>query len=183
MITPGEMTRVPAGDEPTLLVASLFQQYQQPIFAYLYRLVNHQELAEELTQEAFLKAFVARQRLPGVSNPRAWLYRIATNVAFNALKRGQRFSWLPWSRADDLRLREPDPAAGASQRDAVERALAALPPTYRAPLLLYSHYGFMVGEVAEALGISQGAVKMRLLRAREMFREAYEREANDERSQ
>ncbi len=183
MTSIGEMTRVPACDEPAVLVASLFQQYQLPIFAYLYRLVSRRELAEELAQEAFLRAFAARQRLSGVTNPRAWLYRIATNVAFNALKRGRRFTWLPWNRADDLSLRGPDPAAGAGQRDAVERALAALPLTYRAPLLLYSHYGFTVGEVAEALEIGQGAVKMRLLRAREMFREAYDREANDERSQ
>ncbi len=183
MITTGEMTRVSAHDEPATLIASLFRQYQQPIFAYLYRLVNQRELAEELTQETFLKAFAARQRLPGVANLRAWLYRIATNAAFNALRRGRRFAWLPWSRVDDLRLRGPDPAVSAGQQDVVERALAALPPAYRAPLLLYSHYGFSVGEVAEALGVGQGAVKMRLLRAREMFRQAYDREVCDERSQ
>lgn len=166
--------------EPSTIVAELFEQHQHAIFAYLYRLVNDRTQAEELTQEAFLRAFKARSQLPDITNPRAWLYRIATNVAFNALKRGRRFAWLPWSRVDDLRLHEPDPAAAAGQRDAVEQALAALPLTHRVPLLLYSHYGLNVSETADALGIGQSAVKMRLLRAREMFREAYAREVSDE---
>ena len=65
---------------------------------------------------------------------------------------------------------------GVIQESKAEEALAALPAAYRAPLLLYSHYGFKVSEVAEVLGVNEGAVKTRLYRAREMFRRAYDRE-------
>jgi RNA polymerase sigma-70 factor (ECF subfamily) len=164
------------------MIVTLFEQYQRPIFAYLLRLVGDREWAEELAQETFLAAFRAADQLPGIANHRAWLYRIATNAAFNALKRRRRFAWLPWLKADDYRLKGDDPSSAVARRDAVERALLAVPPPQRAALLLYSHYGLSVAEVAEALGIEQGAVKTRLYRARIVFREAYEREAEDESS-
>ena len=158
----------------TGLVADLFEQYHPAVFAYLYRLVGDREWAHDLSQETFLRVLRAGQRLPQVENRRAWVYRIATNVAFNALKRRRRFAWLAWRSDDTLPLAAPDPSEPSGQRLAVERALAQLPADYRAPLLLYSHYGFGVREVAEALGISDGAVKTRLHRAREMFRQIYE---------
>jgi len=171
------MAEVGAGDNLVDLVGGLFQEHRLSVFAYLYRLVGNREWAEELTQEAFLRVYDARTRLPEVGNHRAWIYRIATNTAFNALKRWRRFHWLPWQEADTSPLGRSDLAEQVEGQALVERSLQVLSPTYRAPLLLYSHYGFSVGEVAEALGIGEGAVKMRLLRAREMFREAYERES------
>jgi RNA polymerase sigma-70 factor (ECF subfamily) len=171
-----------ARHEPEALVADLFEQYQAPVFAYLYRLVGDREWAHDLSQETFLQLFRNRHRLPEVENRRAWVYRIATNLALNALKRSRRFAWLPWRQADDLQMHAPDPAERVDEHAALERALAELPADYRAPLLLYSHYGFSVREVARALDVSEGAVKTRLFRAREMFRQAYERGDGDERA-
>ncbi len=158
------------------LVIDLFEQYHTLVFAYVYRLVDDREWAHDLTQETFLRLFRARSRLPQVKNQRAWIYRIATNLAFNALKRQRRFAWLPWRSTDVAHLTTPDPTQESDRSLAVERALAQLPPHYRAPLLLHSHYGFSVQEVAQALNISPGAVKTRLYRAREMFRQVYEGE-------
>ncbi len=167
------ITQTLEGDDATLLVAQLFDHYSDAIFAYLYRLLDSRETAEELVQETFLRAFGARQKLAQVANPRAWLYRVATNVAFDALRRGRRFAWLPWSLADELHVPQGDQAESVRERDAVARALAALPPAYRAALLLYVYDGLSMLEVADALGIREGAAKMRLRRAREMFRKAY----------
>jgi RNA polymerase sigma-70 factor (ECF subfamily) len=157
------------------LVADLFEEHHAAVFAYLYRLVEDAEWAHDLCQEAFLRLFRARRQLPQIQNQRAWIYRIATNVAFNALKRRRRFAWLPWQSDGVADLATPDLSEEATRRLTVEQALAMLPIRYRAPLLLYSHYGFSVREVAEALHISEGAVKTRLYRAREMFRKAYAR--------
>ncbi len=170
------MAAIPADDENTALVARLFGEHQAAIFAYVWRLVGDRQWAEDLTQEAFLRVFDARHRLPEVVNQRAWLYRIATNTSFNALRRRRRFAWLPWNPFSAPALNESDAIEQIGRRSAVEAALAALPPKYRAPLLLYAHDGFTVSEVAEALAINEGAVKTRLYRAREMFRQAYERE-------
>jgi RNA polymerase sigma-70 factor (ECF subfamily) len=158
------------------VVTALFEQHHRAIFGYLYRLVNDAAWAEDLTQETFLQLYRTRKQLLNVENRRAWVYRLASNLAFNALKRRRRFRWLPWHDG------EWQQAPVASDAGMVERfhlqkrvneALSSLSPSYRAPLLLYSHYGFSVREVAEALELSEGAVKTRLYRAREMFREAY----------
>lgn len=161
------------GEDPQEIVAGLFERYHAAIFAYLYRLMGDRETANDLTQETFVKVYETRQRLVGVDNPRAWVYRIATNLAINAAKRGRRFRWLSWQQDDDLMPALPDLAGKSETRLAVEQALAALPPKYRAPLLLFSHDGWSVEEVAVAMGISQGAVKTRLYRARQMFQRAY----------
>ncbi len=162
-----------AGEDAREIVADLFERYHAAIFAYLYRLLGDRESANDLTQETFVKVYETRNRLPGVDNQRAWVYRIATNLAINANKRGRRFRWLSWQQGDALESNPLDSAGHSETRLAVEQALAALPADYRAPLLLYSYDGWSVEEVAAALGTSQGAVKTRLYRAREMFRRAY----------
>ncbi len=169
-------------DDARALVAELFDCHHSAIFAYLYRLCGAREWAEDLLQETFLRAFNARQRLPHVANRRAWLYRIATNVAFTALRRQRRFIWLPWRHTDDPALSRPDAGEQVGRGNAVERALATLPPDQRALLLLHNHHGFSMSELAEALAIREGAVRTRLCRARERFRRAYEREERDEQS-
>lgn len=165
-----------ASDENAGLVAELFGEHRSAIFAYIWRLLEEREWAEELTQETFLQVFNAREQLPGVINRRAWVYRIATNLCFNAIKRRRRFAWLPWHAGELSALQAPDSAEQVGKRDALEMALRALSSQYRAPLLLFTRYGFRISEVAETLGISEGAVKTRIYRAREMFRAAYERE-------
>lgn len=157
-------------------VAELFEQYHRPVFAYLYRLVDDWELAHDLTQETFLRLLRAADQLPTIRNPRAWTYRIATNVAFNTLKRRRRFTWLPWQQVDERHVIKEDPTKAIDNQNEVARVLATLPVDYRAPLLLYSYDGLNVQEVATALNLSEGAVKTRLYRAREMFRQAYEKE-------
>jgi RNA polymerase sigma-70 factor (ECF subfamily) len=160
-------------------VAELFEQHRSAIFAYLARMARDADLAEELTQETFLKVHAARDQLPGIENPRAWIFRIATNTCMTALKRNRRFRWLPWEGAAGVERASRGHAARIIERDAVERALAALSEAYRVPLLLFSHHGFRVAEIAVILGISEGAVKTRLYRAKEMFLRAYQREESE----
>ena len=157
-------------------VAGLFEQYHGAVFAYLFRLLNDRERAHDLAQDVFLQLFRYRAKLADVENERAWLYRIASNLAFNALKRERRFAWLPWRHEDTFHWQESGPETQVAEETAVAQALHQLPPNYRAPLLLYSRYDFSVREIAMVLDISEGAVKNRLWRAREMFRQVYERD-------
>ncbi|MBC7240335.1 MAG: RNA polymerase sigma factor, partial [Chloroflexi bacterium] len=71
------------------------------------------------------------------------------------------------------------PAADGDLRDAVQEALLRLSPEYRVPLILYSVQGYSTAEIAEMLGISAGAVKTRLYRAREAFRRIYQGDESD----
>lgn len=177
MIESDLMRQHTAADALTAHVGDLFEKHHEAIFAYLYRLLNDREWAHDLTQETFLKVHQTRERLREVENKRAWIYRIAGNLAFTALKRRRRFAWLPWRAEDTPPLLANDPAAHVAEEQQVARALQALSPTYRAPLLLYSHFGLSVREVAGALELSESAVKVRLHRARKMFRDAYSEDA------
>jgi RNA polymerase sigma-70 factor (ECF subfamily) len=127
--------------------------------------------AEDLTQETFVRAYLALERGAAWDNPRAWLYRVASRLAINEHRRRKLIQWLPlWST-------DVDPAPGVettiAERLAVREALAALPPKYRIPLVLYSTEGYSVAEIAAMLELSASAVKVRLYRAREKFRRAY----------
>lgn len=164
-----------SAEHDATLVAELFEQHRSAIFAYVCRLTADRSLAEELTQETFLRVFEARERLSQVANLRAWVFRIATNTTFTALRRRKRYAWLPWETVEKVPARDQDIAERVGLEDAVETALASLSPQYRAPLLLFSHYGFSVAETAAILGISEGAVKTRVYRGKEMFQQAYQR--------
>jgi RNA polymerase sigma-70 factor (ECF subfamily) len=162
-----------AGAAATALVVDLFERYHEEIYGYLCSVLRDPAWAEDLAQETFVRALQARRRLPEVRNPRAWLYRVATNAALNALRRRRRFAWLPW-RASDVPHHAPDVADQVAGHHELEAALGSLAPAYRASLLLYAQFGLSPAEVAEALGLSLAAARKRIYRATEMFRRAYE---------
>jgi RNA polymerase sigma factor (sigma-70 family) len=160
------------GDQADARFERLFLAYQQPILNYLYRLVGDLPKAEDLAQETFVKAYRALTRLPSEANERAWLYRIATNCARDWHRRCRLIRWLPLLDSD-VDCRRRDMARDVIESEAVRDALARLPASYREPLILYSMQGFSTTEIGHILGLTQGAVKVRLHRAREMFREYY----------
>jgi RNA polymerase sigma-70 factor (ECF subfamily) len=151
---------------------ALYAAYQQPLLSYLYRLVGDAAHAEELCQEVFARAYRARRSMDGVQNVRAWLYRIATNVARDLMRRRRLLSWLPLFDEDPALLVEgPEPSA--LEAHAVHKALLKLDPDLRVPLVLYSCQELSTQEIADVMGISRDAVKQRLVRARLRFKEFY----------
>jgi RNA polymerase sigma-70 factor (ECF subfamily) len=157
----------------------LVREFQRPILNYLFRMVGDRELAEDLTQETYLRAYRALDRLElneeSTARRRAWLYRIAHNAATDHLRRKALVEWIP---LDALRLRgrrrESDPASALAAADPVQRALARLSPEQREVLILFSHDGLDAEEVAEVLRIAPAAARKRRQRARDAFREVYE---------
>jgi RNA polymerase sigma-70 factor, ECF subfamily len=165
-----------AGEVVEARFERLFLAYQVPILNYLYRFVGDVSRAEDMAQETFVKAYRALPRLPADANERAWLYRIATNIARDWNRRRKLIEWLPLLSRDNEQAAKGDHAGQIVESQAVQQALASLAPNYREPLILYSMQGFSTAEIAEILALSQSAVKVRLFRAREMFREAYQGE-------
>jgi RNA polymerase sigma-70 factor (ECF subfamily) len=151
----------------------LYAAFETPILNYLYRLLGDPRLAEDLTQETFTRAWHARRDLPKLDNPRAWTYRIATNLARDHMRRARLLRWLP--------LLGNEPALTSAEHDAdpiasetMRRALLKLADDYRAPLVLYTCHEFSVAEIAATLNLSTDAVKQRLVRARQQLRNVYE---------
>lgn len=130
--------------------------------------------AQELTQDTFLRAYRALSKGECWDNPRAWLYRVASRLATDDYRRRKLLQWLPLRVADASGHDGASVEARVGERLAVQEALKTLPPKYRVPLVLYVYEEWTVAQVAETLGLSVSAVKMRLSRAREMFRRAYQ---------
>ena len=159
------------------LFEDLFRDFRGPILNYLYRLIGDASRAEELTQDVFVKAYRALVRLPADANHRAWLYRIATNTAYDHLRRRKLVQWLPLLDRDVPDLAHNNPETALGEHESVQQALDQLAPKYRAPLILYSVQGYSIKEIGAMLNISEGAVKTRLYRAREAFRKVYGEES------
>jgi RNA polymerase sigma-70 factor, ECF subfamily len=151
----------------------LFLEYQRPILSYLFRMLGDAGRAEEVAQDVFVRAYRALADLPEEANVRAWLYRIATNAGYDQLRRRRLIQWLPLLDDDHSPSVGGNPEGLVGERQAVQRALMQVPPKYRIPLVLYAVEGYSTVEIGEIMGITQGAVKTRLYRAREHFRQAF----------
>jgi len=160
-------------DSAASFVEALFAKHHGEIYAYLVRMVRDPDLAADLTQEAFVKAYRAYDALEKGENARAWLYQIAHRVALDDIRRRKIVRFLPLTGdgrgsspsaervAMDLRLSGP-----------LARALARIPERQRAALLLAEVHDLSGTELATALGISHVAARALLTRARESLRQA-----------
>ena len=165
------------GDDEAFVI--IYEHFSPQIHRYVYRLVGNQELADDITQETFLKAFQNIHGIARDSNLGAWLYRIASNACFDVLRRRKLITWMPileeTDKADEFTSDDFTPQVIESQM--VRRALVEMPPALSVCLVLRSVEGFSCEEIAEILKIPKGTVFSRLARAREAFIEVYNRVA------
>lgn len=171
----GLASRAGPGDAILGDFEAFFRRYERDIFSYLARMTGDEAAAYDLSQETFIRAWREFAKIRGYDRPRAWLFRVASNLALNHLR--QRGG--PLGGAESLgSVNDPavsDPAWRLVERDAVRETLLRLPPRQRAALVLREVYGLSCAEVGQALGISTAATKMALLRAREGFKAGYRR--------
>jgi RNA polymerase sigma-70 factor (ECF subfamily) len=161
-------------EHPGACIELLYEEYQRPVLAYLTRLVSDREAAEDLCQESFIKAMRGWEGRDPSASVAAWLYRIATNTAYDYLRRRRRIRFMALMDVDAPPSGAHSMESRLDEEEPVQRALAQLPTMYRLPLVLHSCEGHSTREIATAMGCSNSAVKTRLFRARERFREVYQ---------
>jgi RNA polymerase sigma-70 factor (ECF subfamily) len=165
------------GDEEAFVL--IYENYSPQIHRYVYRLVGNAELADDITQETFLKAFQGIKSIARDSNISAWLYRIASNACFDVLRRRKLILWLPILEHDDKsdEFTSDDFTPQVIESQIVRRTLREISPALAVCLVLRSVEGFSCEEIAEILKIPKGTVFSRLARAREAFIQAYKANA------
>lgn len=172
-----------AGD--TTALEWLVRHYRPGLLRFLHELTGDPELADDLAQDAFLRAFERFAQLKNDAAFQAWLYRIARNLWISTLRwrRVRRYVSLdrPSAHTMDDRIGRPMPEIdGQAECDSIQQALAALSAEDREVILLRYEAGFGVREIAGILGISSEAAQKRVLRARDRFQGHYrEREHAD----
>jgi RNA polymerase sigma-70 factor, ECF subfamily len=146
---------------------ALFRQHQGEVFRWILRIVREPAAAEDLTVETFWRIHCAHARFDPARSFEAWARRIATNAALDHLRSAPPETELP----DDLpQPSQPDPGIAQELGQKTARAFARLPPKLRLTATLALIEEQPHKEIAEALGISTGAVKLRVFRALRLLR-------------
>ena len=169
--------------------AELVRLHQDDVYSLVRRMIRDDQLAEELTQDVFLRAWRNLPGFRGDSRFATWLYRIAINLCQDYKqsrvaqhRRRETDLESPELRQQESRglVRRPDEVQAEEEVASLfEKSLDALEPPYLAAFLLYHQQGLSMEEVAGAMGISRGNAKVRVHRAREMILDSLRRQGFD----
>jgi RNA polymerase sigma-70 factor, ECF subfamily len=178
------MLDVKAGDEQSF--ALLLQRYRSPLINFLYRMVRNREHAEDLAQEVFLRVYRARADYVPSAKFTTWMFRIATNLALNAVRdsKYQRMeisidapATVDSEEGDERPLDVADKRPDVEQRlvadvrsKMIRHAIEKLPEKQRAAVLLHKYQELDYAEIAKILECSESALKSLLFRAYEALR-------------
>lgn len=163
----GVIARAARGDSGAQ--RAIYEQYSDRIFRLAERMTGDVAAAEDLTQDVFVRAFDRLRQFRGESRFGTWLHRLAVTVILNGTR----------ERGTERREVTLDPALMKSgghaalepdTKDRVRRAVAQLPTELRMVVLMYDVEGYSHDEIAELMGVTSGASRMRLLRARQLLR-------------
>ncbi len=171
--------RAQSGDQ--LAFEVLYERYNDRICHYLSRMIGNDGVGCELTQEVFLKAWEALMSLRDPSRFASWLYRIATNRAYNYQQHAKLLHLIPWE--EYAMGRETNSIAGPEEKfeetELLKLALARVSPTYRPCLVLYVVEEYSQRQIAEVLHIKESNIGKYVSRGKEELRQIYRRLANE----
>jgi RNA polymerase sigma-70 factor (ECF subfamily) len=170
------------GDEAAF--QEIVRRYRNPITNFVYRMIDDYERAVELAQETFIRVYTSASRYQANYSFSTYIYRIATNLAISELRRRKRRKvvslFSPFKNDDGEAIEIDPPDANPLQdealiererRTAVARAITSLPEKYRAAIVLRDVEGLSYDRIAEVLKLSEGTVKSRINRARNLLKE------------
>lgn len=148
----------------------LFHLYGKKLYSLCLRMSGNSHEAEDLMQEIFVILIKKIKAFRGDAKFSTWLYRVAVNSCISQLRKKKNI-FVPLAEENethDVASVEPTPLA---QRQVLKKAIASLPPGYRTAVIMHDIQGFNHQEIAETLGISVGASKSQLFKARKKMRE------------
>jgi RNA polymerase sigma-70 factor, ECF subfamily len=172
---PDVLRRAQRGDERAF--ALILRAYETPIFNYVYRIVGDRALAEDLTQEVFVRVFQALPRFSLRCKFTTWLFQVTKNRVLDELRARERRPHSVIAIEDAPRLEIVDPPVERLETiEAVWRAVRELNPDLKMALLLRDVAGLSYNEIADSLEITLATVKWRIFKAREEVQQALARD-------
>jgi len=169
-----DVTRVLAGDVDAF--AAIVRRWQSPLVNMAWRYCRDRGRAEELAQEALVRAWRGLAQWRRESSFSTWLFALAANVYRNDLKRSPTVSFPIEEIAEpSCPAGQHDQAAERERGETVRRAVLALPQRYREPVILFYFHEMDVSAAARTLHMPEGTLKARLARARQLLRRRFPR--------
>lgn len=171
------VSRAVAGDD--VARRELFEAHVDRVFGLAFRMTGDVTAAEDVTQEIFARAFDRLHQFRSDAPFGAWLHRVAVSTILNALRKNKAI------RTREVSLEEARYAAAASAqlepdlRDRVRAALRALPAPLRLVVIMFDVEGYSHEEIADSLGITSGASRVRLSRGRDTLRASLAADAEE----
>lgn len=167
---PVVLRKAQRGDQDAFAV--IMRQYERPVFTYVLRVVRDRQLAEDLTQEIFFRAFRGLKRFSSRSLFTTWLFQLAKNRVIDELRAIERRPrGVDLEQVPPLRMAEP-PAEARETVDAVWRAVGSLNADLKMTLLLRDVVGLSYEEIADTLEVTISTVKWRIYVARDRVQRA-----------
>jgi RNA polymerase sigma-70 factor (ECF subfamily) len=171
----GVLRKAQRGDERAFSI--IVRAYQVPVFNYVLRLVGDRSLAEDLTQEVFLRVFQGLPRFSLRCKFTTWLFQVTKNRVLDELRAKERRPLNPINLDDAPQLEVLDqPVERAEAIDALWHAIDGLPVDLKMALLLRDVVGLSYTEIADSLEVTLATVKWRIYKAREEVQIALVRE-------
>ncbi len=159
-----ESLELTTGRAKELEFEQLYAEHKGKVFSTAYRLVGNRPDAEDITQDVFVRVFKNMDAFRGESAISTWIYRITVNACFDLLRKRKRQPSVPLEEC-------PEPSIGSGGLGRlIETMVRSLPEAYRKVFTLYDIQGLKHGEIAKVLGITEGASKSLLHRARAQLR-------------
>jgi RNA polymerase sigma-70 factor, ECF subfamily len=172
---PGVLRKAQRGDERAFTL--IVRAYETPVYNYVLRLVGDRALAEDLTQEVFLRVFQGLPKFSLRSKFTTWLFQVTKNRVLDELRASERRPRLSVALDDIPPLEVVDaPLENLEAMDAVWRSVGNLTPDLKMALLLRDVVGLSYTEIADSLEITLATVKWRIYKAREEVQLALARE-------
>jgi RNA polymerase sigma-70 factor (ECF subfamily) len=172
---PGVLRKAQRGDERAFTL--IVRAYETPVYNYVMRLVGDRALAEDLTQEVFLRVFQGLPKFSLRSKFTTWLFQVTKNRVLDELRASERRPRLSVALDDIPPLEVVDaPLENVEAMDAVWRSVGDLTPDLKMALLLRDVVGLSYTEIADSLEITLATVKWRIYKAREEVQLALARE-------
>ena len=166
---PELIARVVAGDRQA--ARELYDAHAPRVFRLAFRLTGEDDLARELTQETFVRAFSQLGRFRGESALSTWLHRVTLSVVSNAMRKVKRFRARETDLEDAEMVSASVPTSDPDLKEKLYRAIDELPEIYRTTFVMHDVEGYTHEEIATVLGVAEGTCKSRLSVARAQLRQ------------
>lgn len=150
----------------------LYDAHVDRVYRLAYRVTGDEELAQELTQEAFIRVFDRIDQFRGEASFGTWLQSVATSVIYNGMRKVKRFRQREFEFDEVGAIAATERRAEPDLRERLHRAVDDLPDKYRIVFVMHDVEGYTHEEIGAALGMQVGTSKAQLSRARAKLRDA-----------